>query len=312
MKLLTASRNNKPLARVFSCVAFWRHNMAFVLALLAISNPLSYMAASDTIVSFEDPKFIEDWAVVNDTVMGGVSRSRIEQTDTGNLLFAGELSLRNNGGFVSIRSRPSGLSLQNAGGIALRVRGDGRTYYLDLRAGGQMRGGSFRVPFTTLRNEWTNVFIPLSDFYAQSFGRVVRNVVLDPSSISSIGFTLSDKKPGVFRLEVESVKHAEAGSFDVSQPQEFNPSDQPRVLIELAIAKGVPLFNDGNEAACAAVYEIACTALLTMPGVSDASINRLRRALNEISGISSQAQRAWVLRYALDDTYQSLASSEVN
>lgn len=312
MNLLTASRNYKPFTASVSGIAGWRLNMAFVLALLAIFNPLSYMVAADTIASFEDPRFIEDWAVVNDTVMGGVSRSRIDQTDTGNLLFTGELSLRNNGGFVSIRSRPSRLSLQNAGGIALCVRGDGRTYYLDLRAGGQMRGGSFRAPFTTLRNEWTDVFIPLSDFYAQSFGRVLRSVLLDPSSISSIGFTLSDKTPGAFRLEVESVKHADAGSLDVSQLQEFNPSDQPRVLIELAIAKGVPLFNDGNEAACAAVYEIACTALLTMPGVSDASINRLRRALNEISGISSQAQKAWVLRYALDDTYQSLAISEVN
>ena len=281
---------------------------ALLLVLTAVFNVFPTMLTADTIASFEDPAFLEDWGVVNDTVMGGVSRSRIEQTEEGNLLFTGDLSLRNNGGFVSMRNRPSRLSLENANAIVLRVRGDGRTYYLDLRPGGQRMGGSFRAPFDTVEGEWTEVVIPMTDFFAQSFGRVIPNAVLDPSSISSIGFTLSDKNPGPFRLEVESVKRVVDASFQNAQPAMTNPIDQPRILIELAISRGVPLFNEGNEAACAAVYEVACVALLTMPGVSESSVNRISRALNEIVATTSDAQRAWILRYALDDTYRDLAA----
>lgn len=296
------SQSHRPSCRL--------HSWAFLFVLFMILNPLPTMLTADTIASFEDPAFLEDWAVVNDTVMGGVSRSRIEQTGEGNLRFTGDLSLRNNGGFVSMRNRPSRLSLEDADGLALRVRGDGRTYYLDLRPGGQRMGGSFRAPFKTVEGEWTEVVIPLTDFFAQSFGRVISNAVLDPSSITSIGFTLSDKQPGAFSLEVESVKRVVDDSFQNAQATLTNPANQARVLIELAISKGVPLFNEGNEAGCAAVYEVACVALLTMPGVSNTSINRLSRALNELVATSSDAQRAWILRYALDDTYRDLGAGD--
>ena len=44
-----------------------------------------------------------DWRIINDTVMGGVSRSRFEATEDG-AVFTGEVSLDRGGGFVSMRS----------------------------------------------------------------------------------------------------------------------------------------------------------------------------------------------------------------
>jgi hypothetical protein len=52
-------------------------------------------------------------------------------------------------------------------------------------------------------------------------------------------------------------------------------------LIKLAISRGVPLFNDGHPAACAAVYEITCQALRVMPSVTPASREILTTALTE-------------------------------
>lgn len=308
------NRNDAKRLSGVICTASWQRRLTFALGLILVSSHASFMLSANTIASFEDPKVLDDWAIVNDTVMGGVSRSSVEQTEAGNLRFKGELSLQNNGGFVSIRSRPKQLSLQGSNGITLSVRGDGRTYYLDLRSGGQSMGGSFRASFTTLKNEWTEVFIPLSNFIRQSFGRRVPNSILDPESISSIGFTLSDKKPGPFELEVEfvkSVRNASTGNSETerSRPSELGPTNQPRALIELAISKGVPLFNEGNEAACAAIYEVACAALITMPEISDTSVDILRQALSEIETVPSEAQKAWVLRYALDDTLRRLARS---
>ncbi len=273
------------------------------------------MLSANTIASFEDPDALEDWAIVNDTVMGGDSRSSIEQTEAGNLLFKGDLSLRNNGGFVSIRNRPGQLTLQGATGIALSVRGDGRTYYLDLRTDSQARAGSFRAPFTTVNNEWTEVFLPLTDFVRQSFGRLVPNSVLEPRRVNSIGFTLSDKQPGPFELEIEFVKRVSDATANDSQAADWSPSAStqsanPQMLIELAISRGVPLFNSGNTAACAAIYEVACTALISMPDISDTNISTLRQALSEIKKTTDDSDKAWILRYALDNTLRSLLISE--
>jgi len=46
---------------------------------------------------------MQDLQVINDDVMGGRSRSKLLRTDTG-LMFEGDLSLANGGGFASFRA----------------------------------------------------------------------------------------------------------------------------------------------------------------------------------------------------------------
>lgn len=45
----------------------------------------------------------EEWIVVNDGVMGGVSRSAFVDSESGYASFQGVMSLDNNGGFASVR-----------------------------------------------------------------------------------------------------------------------------------------------------------------------------------------------------------------
>ena len=52
------------------------------------------------------------WRVINDGVMGGLSDGRRRVSEEGYLEFYGNLSLRNNGGFASVRSTPAGLRLK--------------------------------------------------------------------------------------------------------------------------------------------------------------------------------------------------------
>ena len=44
------------------------------------------------------------WTSVNDVVMGGVSDSLMQVSEDGTGVFAGHLSLENNGGFASVRA----------------------------------------------------------------------------------------------------------------------------------------------------------------------------------------------------------------
>ncbi|MFC1601155.1 CIA30 family protein [Candidatus Sumerlaeota bacterium] len=83
-------------------------------------------------------------------------------------------------------------------------------------------------------------------------------------------------------------------------------------VIELAIERGVPLYNAHKPEACAAVYEVAVKALLE--GYTDALDGADRKRLSEaLAGIRKDhraSQQAWILRYALDDVYRSLRDME--
>jgi monofunctional biosynthetic peptidoglycan transglycosylase len=65
---------------------------------------------------------------------------------------------------------------------------------------------SYRAKFGTQKNEWMEIRIPLDEFVATSFGRVVRNQELDPTEVDGLGILLGDKKAGPFELEIDWIK----------------------------------------------------------------------------------------------------------
>ena len=150
-----------------------------------------------------------DWFCVNDTVMGGVSQSRVQQ-DNDAVVFSGTLSLEQNGGFTSIRSQASDLSLEGTTGFRLRLRGDGRTYDFTARRDDvPIRGGSYQVPVQTVADEEVVVEVSLSQFTATTYGRPLASappLALAPERIASVGFLLADKQPGPFSLTVLSIE----------------------------------------------------------------------------------------------------------
>ena len=86
------------------------------------------------------------------------------------------------------------------------------------------------------------------------------------------------------------------------------PSAEARGLIDLALKRGVPLFNDGKIDACAAIYEVAAQGLLrTEAGIlTDADRKALQGALDEVADSKDARANAWTLRHALDQAYRSL------
>jgi monofunctional biosynthetic peptidoglycan transglycosylase len=157
--------------------------------------------------AFASPDTASAWQAVNDGVMGGVSDGRFRITERQTMEFYGTLSLENNGGFASVRSRPRALGLQTGDTIVARVRGDGREYQLNLYTSERMRAFSYRAAAQTRPGEWIEVRIPLDRFEATSFGRVMRGAgAVDPGSVTSIGFLLGEKTPGPFMLEVAWIK----------------------------------------------------------------------------------------------------------
>jgi len=92
------------------------------------------------------------------------------------------------------------------------------------------------------------------------------------------------------------------------QLQEPTAARKAMGVIELAIERGVPLYNSGKPEACAAIYEVAVKSLLDGHGdaLDDAARSRLRKALVAIREDHRASRQAWILRYALDDVYRTL------
>lgn len=78
-----------------------------------------------------------------------------------------------------------------------------------------------------------------------------------------------------------------------------------RRLIELAIERGAPLFNDGEQGACAAIYEVTISALvdLSPATLGNDGLERLRMTLAEAETEKDATKRAWLFRRALDRVY---------
>jgi len=147
------------------------------------------------------------WRRINDTVMGGVSSSSFNTAGDGIAVFAGYVSLENFGGFASVRSRPVFRDLSDWTGLALRVRGDGKTYRLGLKVDANLDGIMYQASFPTTAGEWTEVQLPFVSCCAPTFrGRNVPNAPpLDPARLLQISVMVSDKQEGPFQLEIDSI-----------------------------------------------------------------------------------------------------------
>lgn len=413
------------------------------LALAALFTQAPLSAAEKTVASFESDEPLKSWTSVNDGVMGGISKGGFKRSEQGTLLFTGDLSLENNGGFASIRMKPSALGLSGMSALVVKARGDGRTYWVDLRVTNQMNASSYRAYLPTTAGEWQETRIPFADFKLQAFGRELPVKPLSVAAVTSVGFTLADKKAGPFALEIGAVNasggeasaepvksgnnlvdvakasggfktllaaataadlvgvlsgegpltvlaptdeafaklpsgtvetllkpenreqlvgilknHVIAGRVTLAKALEAREAsslqgskivfkfedgrvrvgpatltkadiaasngvihviDQVLIpartetgalnaagLIELAIERGVPIFNHGDLAGCAALYEVTAEALRTLSSVPEASRKVLAKALQEARLEKSPRQRAWILRAALDQTLASL------
>ena len=116
-----------------------------------------------------------DWRIVNDDVMGGISRSKIFFNDSSGAIFQGTLSLENNGGFASTRTMPRAYKLSGYNGIKVRIKGDGQDYQMRLRTNGRFDGISYRHHFATEAGKWITVELPFIDFVPVFRGSILRN-----------------------------------------------------------------------------------------------------------------------------------------
>jgi monofunctional biosynthetic peptidoglycan transglycosylase len=177
----------------------------FLPAMIVAKTPT--VESMNTLYLFTGDEPSNPWRSNNDGVMGGISKGSAELVAEG-MRFSGVLSLENNGGFASVYTRADS-DLSEAYGIWLKVMGDGRTYQLRLEGDALYHERwpvSFSSEFTTIADEWMEVFIPFEVFKQTWRGRQLSGYALSQDDIRRIGIMLADGQPGSFNLKVAWLK----------------------------------------------------------------------------------------------------------
>jgi len=174
-------------------------------------STLPVAPADVVVVDFTAPASVDGWSTQNDTVMGGVSSATVGWSE-GAMVFSGDLSLANNGGFTSaVSPLDPVLGELSAGAEAFVIEGvgDGRVYVLQLIGGqgGQQRWTQpFTVPEGSQQLVSGQVVLPFSDFTATDFRlNPAEAEPVDPSTLIGVAIYLVDDQPGPFRLAINSL-----------------------------------------------------------------------------------------------------------
>ena len=168
-------------------------------------NSSTELIDGEVIMENFDTSNLLNWNIVNDTVMGGRSQATLKLVSDSYANFNGYLSLKNNGGFSSIRAYyPPDLA--NVKSILIRIRGDGRKYNFRIRTNAS-RWASYTHSFDTIKGEWIEKELIIDDFYPVYRGYSVKDMpLLSEVIIKEIGIMISDKTEGPFNIEIDWIK----------------------------------------------------------------------------------------------------------
>ena len=152
-----------------------------------------------------------------------------------------------------------------------------------------------------------------------SYHVVPGKILLSDQSWETLqGQSIKIKTPGSFQVNEAKVLKSDIltsngvihviDSVLLPPENKLSPRQSAKEVIQLAINRGVPLFNAGQSSACAAIYEVAANSLLKSHtnALNEEDRSILQDALNKVQNDDDASQKAWTLRGALDSVNQSL------
>lgn len=171
----------------------------FLLSFLA----LTACNTSSIIFDFNKTSNIGKWLIVDDVVMGGKSSGTFSLDTNGHGVFAGVISLENNGGFSSVRYSMEKNIEKKQTKIRIRLKGDGKQYQFRIKSNSKDYY-SYITSFNT-SGEWQEIVIPLKDMYPSFRGRKLDRPNFSKSKIEEIAFLIGNKKQETFVLHLDKI-----------------------------------------------------------------------------------------------------------
>jgi len=176
----------------------------FLLMTMPIKLLLLFTLKTMILFDFNGETDLNNWRVIDDGVMGGLSQGKFYINEDGHGLFMGNVSLENNGGFSSVRYAFNSLDVSEYSKIEIRLKGDGKAYQFRVKATADQRYSYISNIATT--GEWEIIHISFSDMYAAFRGRLLDIPNYSGKEMTEIAFLIGNKKEEVFALEIDYIK----------------------------------------------------------------------------------------------------------
>ena len=167
-----------------------------------------FITTQDAIkIDFGKEKEGKYWRVINDGVMGGLSKGTKRLT-TNSMLFKGIVSLDNNGGFSSLRYPFSDKNISKCNEIEIRYRSAGISLAFTIAVSRRWYIPNYKIRLDKTLSKWTTKTIRLTDLRKHYIGKPM-NETLNKKTLKEIvriGFITDEKKYGDFEFEIDYIK----------------------------------------------------------------------------------------------------------
>ncbi len=155
------------------------------------------------IYDFTKEAGLQNWHVVDDRVMGGVSAGKMGMNAEGHGMFQGHVSLDNNGGFSSVKYTAGNTTLQGYSKFVIALKGDGKAYQFRVKTKSS-QSYSYIFTFST-NNNWQTIEIPFNSMTPSFRGRTLDVANFPGDSLEEIGFLIGNKKEEDFTLAIDYI-----------------------------------------------------------------------------------------------------------
>ena len=145
--------------------------MKKVLFLILLTLTSVVYASNKDFTLFFNEETAKYWQYISDRTMGGISDGQAVLEQDGEMFFArltGNVSTKNNGGFIQLRSRFSFSNFSTDGknikGVRLNVRGNGQTYHVFIRTNDMRSYSDYYSATFIAKDEWKIIDLPFTKF----------------------------------------------------------------------------------------------------------------------------------------------------
>ncbi len=171
--------------------------LALIILFASVMTPTS-------LFNFTSSTDIKTWNIVDDVVMGGRSSGTFTLNEDGHGVFAGNVSLENNGGFSSVRHKLDITPIDGATTVVLKVRGDGKKFQFRIKT--NARDYYSYIAIFDTNTEWQEIQIPLEEMYPSFRGKKLDQPNFSSDHIEEIAFLISNKKAESFNLMIDKIE----------------------------------------------------------------------------------------------------------
>tara|TARA_B100000686_G_scaffold80165_1_gene86457 strand:+ start:5712 stop:6248 length:537 start_codon:yes stop_codon:yes gene_type:complete len=131
------------------------------------------------------------WSFIADTVMGGVSKGKLDFKSINNERFykmQGQVSTENNGGFIQFRTRFKKKLKKDFKGVRITVRGNGESYFVHIRTKDMWFPWQYYSSKFKTSSNWVTIDLPFSGFQSSNWYQSSEFSSLEIQSIGIVAF----------------------------------------------------------------------------------------------------------------------------